>query len=161
VILARQLRTRRAAAILAPRAGSTRARLDLSSQALGDALHAVQDSFARGHAEREARRGDFPGAIRRIKCYAGTDKAGHAEADREWRGSGREGLSAGGWHAVHASRELLGLIADAGAAGAGGAAAAALDGFESYRQTWLEAAAGLSAERDRPIGFVRRFLRSA
>jgi hypothetical protein len=156
VILARQLRTERAAAILAPHAGSTRARLDLSSQALGDALHAVQDSFARGHAEREAPRGDSPGAIRRIKRYAGADKAGHAEADLEWRGPGHDGISAGGWQAVHASRELLRLIADAGAAGAG--AAATLDGFESYRQTWLAASAALSAERDRPIGFFSRFL---
>ena len=72
-------------------AGAARvlARHGAPSQALGDALHAVQDSFAPGHAEREAANGPFPGAIRRIRRYAGADKAGHAEGDAAWRGSGR------------------------------------------------------------------------
>lgn len=107
-----------------------------SSQALGNALHAVQDSFAWGHAEREEPAGLVPGAIRRIKRYAGVDKQGHARADGMWRGEGASEFSDPGWLAVLATKELLRLIVDSAMA-AGSGATVELKGFEAYRLKWL------------------------
>lgn len=126
------------------------------SQAMGDALHALQDSFAPGHAEREAGEGSGPGPIRRILRYAGAEKAGHAAGDAAWRSAGEGGLSEPGRHAMQASSDLLRLIA--GAAGAARAGEPiALHGFEPFRRRWLAVSAALSGERGRPVGFLRRF----
>lgn len=124
------------------------------SQALGDTLHALQDSFAPGHAEREASRDERPGAIRRMRCFAGEDRRGHAAGDLAWRGDGPAGLSPLGWQAARASHELLSLIVETAEDPAG---AVVLDGFEAFRATWLAASDALSAEPGRPIGILQRF----
>lgn len=127
------------------------------SQAMGDALHALQDSFAPGHAEREGGGGPWPGAIRRIYRYAGREKAGHVAGDLAWRGAGDDGLSDAGRQAVQASHDLLRLIADTARAAPAGEPIA-LEGFDGFRDRWLAASEHLGGERDRPIGFLRRFL---
>jgi hypothetical protein len=148
--LARQLEAAAGAA------GAVPLRLD-PPQALGDALHALQDSFAPGHVVREAGAGLHAGAIRRVLRYAGDEKRGHAAGDRAWRGAGAAGFSESGWHAVHASCDLLRAIADA-AAGGPARGAVALEGFEPFRQRWLAAAAALSDARGGTIGFLRRLV---
>lgn len=122
-------------------------------QALGNALHAAQDSFAPGHAEREAADDGRPGAIRRILRYAGAEKRGHAAGDRAWRAGSPSGLSASGQLAVDASANLLALIADA--AGAGGTMRP--EAFDAFRATWLRASDALDDTHDEPIPFLRRF----
>jgi hypothetical protein len=128
----------------------------LSSQALGNALHAVQDSFATGHALRERSTSTGPGAIHRVKRYAGSEKDGHEAADKEWSGSFKDGFSETGWFAVQATKELLRIVTDGAAASRGGGAVSLL-GFESYRNQWLRASDALSNERDRAFDLIDRF----
>ncbi len=152
---ARRLRSQHAATSGATADAARRA--ITASQALGDALHAVQDSFAPGHVEREAADGPRPGAIRRIRRYAGAERQGHEAGDLAWCGTDTDGLSASGRQAVQASRALLALTVDAARAVRPGEPAT-LDGFETYCEAWLRASDSLSNERDRPIRFLRRFL---
>jgi hypothetical protein len=161
-ILARQIRESRTPR-MGPHGMPMTVNLIGSSQPLGNALHAVQDSFAEGHAEREApsrhvvvaglevRR---PGAIRRIKRYAGAEKDGHEEADAAWSG-GRDGFSDVGWMAIGATHGLLRMIADAAMMSSG--SQISLPGYEGYRQTWLAMSNDLSAERDRAFDLIDRF----
>jgi hypothetical protein len=126
-----------------------------SSQALGNALHAVQDSFAWGHVERDEPRGSRPGDIRRVKRYAGAEKDGHAEADELWKGHYRQGFSETGWFAVCATRDLLRIVVDSANAARGGRAVSLLR-FEAYRDQWLRASEALSNQRDRAFDLIDR-----
>jgi hypothetical protein len=136
--------------------GPARSAAPTSSQPLGNALHALQDSFAMGHAEREAARGSLPGAIRRIKRYAGADKDGHEEADKQWRGNWREGFSESGWFAVEATSRLLRLVVEAATA-ARGSRPGALPAFDQFRQQWLAPSDALSHERDVAFDLIDRY----
>ncbi len=130
-----------------------------SSQALGNALHSLQDSFAAGHAVRELPGGGLPGDILRIKRYYGAEKDHHEEDDKEWRGNFRDGFSEGGWLAVEATYRLLKLIVDTATASRGGRPGD-LPGFEEFRHRWLRPADALSRERDRSFDLVDRFTTS-
>jgi hypothetical protein len=126
------------------------------SQSLGNALHATQDSFASGHAEREEARGAMPGAIRRIKRYAGAEKDGHEQADQEWHLPGDTGaFSFMGRFAVEATKDLLRLVADSAAGGS--AAASQLPGFEMFRAKWLRVSGQLSNQRDLAFDLIDRY----
>jgi hypothetical protein len=127
-----------------------------SSQSLGNALHALQDSFAAGHAERGAPMGPLPGEITRIKRYAGSEKDGHEEADKQWKGNFREGFSESGWLAVEATLRLLRIVVDTGAAARGNRAGSLL-GFDTFRAQWLRAADSLSTVRDRAFDLIDKY----
>ncbi len=123
-----------------------------SSQSLGNAVHALQDSFAWGHAEREEQRGRDPGAIKRIKRYAGKEKEGHAEADELWRGPAKGTFSPVGWLAVRATRDLLRVIVRSAQMAKGDAIS--LVGFDTFRSYWLVPSPQLSNERDRAFDLI-------
>lgn len=155
-----------------------------STQALGNALHATQDSFAGGHAERDASLGPYPGEIRRIKRYAGSEKDGHEEADKQWKvdpmrmpqtlrklfersgpsapGTLQRGSEPGrtfsldGWFAVGATMALLRVIAESATA-ARGDRPLTLIGFEPFRVQWLRPSPTLSSERDLVFDLIDRF----
>jgi len=154
-------RATRAAAVMAGRMseapGGMHPHAELSSQALGDALHAVQDSFAPGHAERQASADGHPGRIRRILLYAGAEKRGHVAGDQAWRGNAGDGFSDSGRQAVEASCALLRLVVAAAVDSEPGRPGV-LDGFASFQDTWLAASDALSGARDRPIGLLERLL---
>jgi hypothetical protein len=125
------------------------------SQSLGNALHATQDSFASGHAEREAAQGSVPGAIRRIKRYAGAEKDGHELADQEWHLAGDTGaFSVTGRFAIEATKDLLRLVADSAVASRGNVQ---LAGFEIFRAKWLRVSRTLSSQRDRAFDLIDRY----
>ena len=127
------------------------------SQSLGNALHALQDSFASGHAERENPQGFEPGAIRRIKRYAGAEKDGHEMADQEWHQPGNDGaFSPVGRLAVEATKALLRVIADSAVTARGGSAPT-LVGFDLFRSKWLRASSKLSSQRDRAFDLIDRY----
>jgi len=126
-----------------------------SSQPLGNALHALQDSFAAGHAEREPSNGSSPGDIKRIKRYSGSEKEGHEEADKQWRGSYRDGFSESGWLAVLATNELLRIIIESAIAARGGKGVS-LQRFDLFRQQWLKASDSLSDARDQAFDLIDR-----
>lgn len=127
-----------------------------SSQSLGNALHALQDSFAWGHVEREAPLGPYPGEIKRIKRYSGSEKDGHAEADEQWRGTWKSGFSESGWLAVRATQGLLQIIVESAIAARGDRAVSLLR-FDRFVQQWLKPSESLSRERDRAFDLIDRF----
>jgi hypothetical protein len=111
-------------------------------QHFGNALHALQDSFAPGHVTRAPSVDDaHPGAIRHISRYAGTERDGHEEGDRQWQDG--EGFSRIGRLATGASKDLIRIVLTA-----------AIDNhrgirrpeppFDAFQQLWLAAAPELS-----------------
>ncbi|HTR97331.1 MAG TPA: hypothetical protein VMH61_05470 [Candidatus Acidoferrales bacterium] len=127
------------------------------SQSLGNALHALQDSFASGHAIREETQGSEPGPICKIKRYAGDEKHGHEEADEEWHVPGHESVfSAKGWMAIEATKALLRIIVDSTATARGGRTPSLL-GFELFRTRWLRVSPALSDQRDRAFDLIDRY----
>ena len=127
------------------------------SQSLGNALHALQDSFASGHALREPGQGSDPGAICKIKRYAGDEKHGHEEADEEWHLPGAKGtFSAKGYAAIEATKALLRMIVDSSVTARGGRMPVLL-GFEMFRSRWLRVSGSLSDQRDRAFDLIDRY----
>lgn len=125
-------------------------------QDLGDALHATQDSFARGHVEREPPRGGRPGAIVHVRVYAGGDREGHEGFDELWWDHDRQDFSADGRLAVEASKELITMVV-AAALRSCGRPLPDLAGWDAFRRRWFRASDGLSRRRDASVGFLRRF----
>ena len=131
-------------------------------QAMGNAAHAVEDSFAGGHATRDAHKGPTePGAITNIKRYAGDDKHGHGEADKTWGDADKKTLTLEGTVAKNAVKALLGVIfADVMRARASKVASlASLSGWAAFKDKWLAAASRLSGERDGAYDLVDDFYR--
>lgn len=124
-----------------------------ATQSLGNALHAVQDSFAWGHVEREETVGRVPGAITRIKRYAGSEKDGHAEADDQWSDGTEDGFSQTGQFAIDATATLMRIVADSAIAARGDKPVSLLH-FESFRLQWLRPSPSLSNERDRVFDLI-------
>jgi len=126
-------------------------------QALGNAMHAVEDSFASGHAEREKAGGPTaPGAIKRIKMYAGSEKEGHSHGDKTWRDGSK--LSLEGELAKNAAKALVAVIfAEVERARASKQKSVnGLSGWIAYREKWLRAGK-LSGERDGAYDLVDDF----
>src|SRR5689334_9972635 len=79
-----------------------------SWQELGNALHALQDSFSPSHVVRDFGSGAGPaGVITYVKVYDGLEKEGHEEGDVEWLGSGPGGFSPLGRLAIEACKALI------------------------------------------------------
>ena len=127
------------------------------SQSLGNALHALQDSFASGHVLRDATQGSAAGAICKIKRYAGDEKHGHEEADQEWHVPGNDRVfSDKGTNAIEATKALLRMIVDSSATARGGGSPQLL-GFETFRAQWLRVSGALSDQRDRAFDLIDRY----
>ena len=128
-------------------------------QHLGNAIHALQDSFSASHARRSPSSDpERPGAIEYIKVYAGDDKHDHADHDKRWFDAKTERFSITGRQAINATRALLEMvIITAQAASRSTASGQQLQGWDSFRKRWLAASPRLSRERDFDIDFIERF----
>jgi hypothetical protein len=144
----------------------------LQLQALGNAAHAIEDSFAGGHTSRDAHQGPTqPGPITNVKLYSGHDKdhvethdgkvLTHSEADKTWGDAKKGTLTLEGTVAKNAVKALLKMIFDevmrARAAKIG--SLASLSGWGSFKDKWLAASSRLSVERDGAIDLVDDFYR--
>jgi hypothetical protein len=130
-----------------------------SWQALGNAVHALEDSFAPGHAVRgEPLSATTPGAIEHIKRYAGDEKKGHEEGDAVWKaGPGQlAGFSRDGRFAINATKQLI-LMVISSAVGERGRPPQALAGWEGFKEQWLKASPKLSRETDAAFELIDRF----
>ncbi len=131
-----------------------------SWQELGNALHALQDSFSPSHVVRDFGSGAGPaGLISYVKVYDGPEKEGHEEGDIAWLGSGPGGFSPLGRLAIEACKALL-LVVIRSATESRGAPQATLSGWDGFRDTWLRAALDLSQSRDFAFDFIARFATS-
>lgn len=127
---------------------------DVNWQPLGNAVHACEDSFAKGHTERgKPLGGGTPGSIIHIKRYAGTEKHLHAEGDEEWKGSQR-GFSDDGWFAIEAVKALLKVVITTAQSNTN---PVALVGWQAFRDKWIRADASLSKSRDRVFELIDRY----
>lgn len=128
-------------------------------QHLGNAIHALQDSFAAGHARRSPSTDPKqPGAIEYIKVYAGADKHKHADHDKRWFDEKNERFSVTGRHAVNATRALLEIVLTTAHGGTrNNASVLQLHGWNSFQQHWLAASPSLSRARDFAIDLIERF----
>ncbi len=132
----------------------------VSTQPFGNALHALQDSFSKGHALREEGGTKMqPGAIEHIKIYAGDEVVGHSEADKQWVGGDKEGIgefSLAGRQAINASKELIFLILNTAQSGVS-PQITSLIGWEDFKKRWLVASEKLSDTRDFAIDLIEKF----
>jgi hypothetical protein len=129
-----------------------------SWHALGNAVHALQDSFSEGHVVREKipAGSRWPGAIKNIKRYAGEEKKGHKEADDAWRGSLPGGFSEAGRFAVKATKQILEEVIVT-ALSLRGRAAGTLADWDQFKDRWIKAASDLSKDRDLVFDLIDRF----
>ena len=106
-------------------------------QSLGNALHAIEDSFSRSHVTRSPFAAGNPGAIEELHVYSGQDHDEHSRHDEEW---GRETwiLELAADACAEAVRMVLDETTRAGTRFAG------LRGFVTYRERWLKASPRLS-----------------
>lgn len=121
-------------------------------QSLGNAVHALEDSFASGHAVRGQPRGDMPGSITHIKRYAGSEKAHHEEGDEAWRDSGGR-FTRDGRFAVEAVKSLMRIVI---ATAQSHSHPGALEGWYDFRHKWLRASKSLSHVHDRVFDLIDR-----
>ncbi|HJZ91894.1 MAG TPA: hypothetical protein VKE40_13560, partial [Gemmataceae bacterium] len=121
-----------------------------SWQTLGNAVHALQDSFASGHAVRGAPMGpEAPGPIEHIKRYSGAEKVGHEAGDEAWKTGSQSGnFSLDGRIAVNATKQLIQIVVATAASGRG-QPPPALVGWETFKEQWLRASPKLSRQADR------------
>ncbi|MEO8941652.1 MAG: hypothetical protein ABI453_13975 [Isosphaeraceae bacterium] len=133
-------------------------------QHFGNAVHALQDSFSKGHVTREdsSRHPYTPGAIAHIKRYAGDEKQGHAHADEGWwEGKGRNGyFSRDGRFAVNATKSLIRIVFRTATA-SNGQGASDLSGWSTFQGVWLKASSRLSRQRDQVFDLIDRYYKGA
>jgi len=123
-------------------------------QPLGNAVHALEDSFAGGHVERAAPAAwNWPGPIKHVKRYTGAEKHNHEEADAAWKDAGG-GFSADGRLAIEAVKALLRLVLATAQAGSN---PTTLGGWGSFREKWLKADVSLSRATDRVFDLIDRY----
>ncbi len=127
-------------------------------QPFGNALHSLQDSFARGHAVRDMSVSETtPGAIEHIKIYAGEEVKGHSNFDKLWGNSTFKTFTPVGRLAIEASKELILIILRSAQTGYSGAVPNQLTGWTYFVDKWLVASVKLSTKRDFAIDFIERF----
>ena len=123
----------------------------ISWQPLGNAVHALEDSFASGHATRgPALNAKVPGLIEHIKRYAGAEKEGHEHGDAAWKNE-QGGLTQSGRFAVEAVKNLLRIVISTAQASN---SPNALVGWQNFRDRWLRASSKLSKSNDRVFELI-------
>jgi hypothetical protein len=122
---------------------------------LGNAVHALEDSFAEGHVQR-APTGDSnqPGDIEHIKRYTGKEKEGHEKWDEAWWDAGTNDFSTTGWLAIHAVKDLLLVVCDSASATT---QVMSLSGWPNFESKWLKASSKLSRVRDHAFELIDQF----
>ncbi|MEC4677812.1 MAG: hypothetical protein VST69_03555 [Nitrospirota bacterium] len=134
-------------AVLSPHSGG-------NWQTLGNAIHALQDSFSKGHVLRETSPVEgAPGSIAHVKSYGGAEKHGHSEYDEKWA-DGKGKYSVAGRLAIDATKDLLEIVIETAI---GNADPAMLLGWQGFKTKWLKASRRLSEIRNFVIDFVSQF----
>lgn len=123
---------------------------DLNLQSLGNAVHALEDSFAPGHVTRGP---GSPGPITHIKRYAGAEKNHHAEGDDQWQ-DGNKGFSEVGRLAIDAVKALLKIVV---LTASSNAMMGTLVDWQAFRDKWLKADAKLSKSKDRVFDLIDQY----
>lgn len=127
-------------------------------QPFGSALHALQDSFARGHTVRgKALTETSPGSIEYIKMYAGKDVENHSHYDKLWEGENPGEFSLDGRLAVNASKALILMIIMTAQTGIDGHEIPSLLNWDGFKGKWLLASNKLSNERDFAIDLIEKY----
>ncbi|MEZ6134826.1 MAG: hypothetical protein R3C53_07945 [Pirellulaceae bacterium] len=116
-------------------------------QPLGNAVHALEDSFAKGHATRGS---GSPGPITHVKRYAGAEKEHHEEGDEEWKNESG-GFSADGRLAIDAVKALLKVVIHTAQSGK---SPESLVGWQLFLDKWLVADSSLSKSKDRVFELI-------
>lgn len=126
----------------------------VSWQPLGNAAHALEDSFAAGHVTRgPAISAKVPGLIEHVKRYAGKEKEGHEEGDEVWQDE-KGNLTQSGRFAVEAVKALLQMVIITAQAGG---TPKTLDRWPQFREQWLKASPKLSKSNDRVFELIDRY----
>jgi len=127
------------------------------SKLLGNAVHALQDSFSKSHVTREPGTGGSPGRIVHVKLYEGREKKGHDHKDKLWRKGNKKQFSTDGRYAVDATKQLIWMVLSTAENSSTSSASASLIGWVAFRKKWLSASPKLSAERNFAYDLVDRF----
>jgi hypothetical protein len=129
----------------------------LPSTYMGNAVHALQDSFSKSHVSRELGTGGTPGRITHIKLYEGREKKGHSHADDLWRKGTKNEFSVNGRYAINATKELIWMVISTARKAADTGGDVGLLGWTAFRRKWLAISPKLSAERNFAYDFINRF----
>jgi hypothetical protein len=127
------------------------------SRFLGNAVHALQDSFSESHVTREPGTGTTPGRIVHVKLYEGREKKGHDHKDKLWRKGDKKQFSTKGRYAVDATKQLVWMVLSTAENSSEASTNVSLVGWAAFRKKWLSASPKLSAERNFAYDFVDRF----
>ena len=122
------------------------------SEHVGNAVHALQDSFSMSHVERSGISESDPGEISKIKVYEGAEKEGHSHADEGWDDDGK--FSMRGKHAAAATKSLVALVIENALLGS-----QKLGGWRAFEGRWLRVSGELAQQReDLTDAFIQRFV---
>jgi hypothetical protein len=122
-------------------------------QCIGNAIHALEDSFARGHVIRDGEgTADHPGDIIGIRRYMGSEKDYHEEMDDLWAGEGGKGFSLLGEQAIRAVTALLRMVVTSASQGVSGPVN--LIGWSTFQNQFLRASPDLPKEADRALDLI-------
>ena len=122
---------------------------------LGNAVHALEDSFAEGHVQRAAAADtQNPGDIEHIKRYTGKEKEGHEAGDEAWWNSDTNDFSTTGWLAINAVKNLLLMICDNANSKTH---VMSLFGWSNFEAKWLKASNKLSKVRDHAFELIDKY----
>ena len=130
---------------------------NVSWQPLGNAIHALEDSFAAGHVLRGPPINvNTPGSIEHVKRYAGSEKEGHEHGDEAWRNADNH-FTRDGLFAIRAVKQLLLMvILSAQQKRTSGKAPMKLLGWEQFVDKWLKASSKLSKQGDKVFDLIDR-----
>ena len=125
-------------------------------QVLGNAIHAIQDSFSDGHVIRGVSIDEKnPGPIEHIKQYAGKEKDKHKHYDSLWFDEDNKKFTIAGKQAVNATKDLLTIIIITAQISASGNDSVSIENrWERFKRVWLVISPSLSAERDFAYDFI-------
>ncbi len=111
---------------------------DADWQAIGNAIHALQDSFSEGHTMRSNEISTTKaGKIIRVKRYSGIDKIGHSKHDQAW-GQG-DTFTFVGKQAVNATKDLISMIINTALTSKQGEKPTKLISWDDLKRKWLVA----------------------
>lgn len=124
---------------------------------LGNAVHAIQDSFSVGHVMRNKSASEMhPGTIIHIKKYVGAEKENHSRYDKLWQSRDKK-FTIQGRQAINATKEIILMIIKTAQHGLAHQNLSSLHNWEAYQNQWLAASPKLNKQRDFDIDIIERF----
>ncbi len=124
-------------------------------QTLGNALHAIQDSFSEGHVVRNVSKSEMsPGSIEHIKQYAGSEKNKHKHYDELWLNEKTKQFTLSGRHAINATKSLITIITNTAQANSSEVQPLNLIGWHTFKSNWLVTSTTLDKKRDFAFDFI-------